>query len=84
MLMRPRGGPEEGNAQEMGNPQMGSLSWSGEILPEIVIIKTEENQLSMENMCVKNGAIRFLSSTSTSVESDFAIKYFCTTFYLFF
>lgn len=50
------------------------------MLPEIVIMKTEENQPSMENMCVKSGAIRFLSSTSASVESDFTIKYFCNTF----
>lgn len=50
------------------------------MLPEIVIMKIEENQPSMENMCVKSGAIRFLSPTSASVESDFTIKYFCTTF----
>lgn len=69
-----RGGPEEGNAQEMGNPQMGQPSWSGGVLPEIVIMKTEENQPSMENTCVKSGAIRFLSSKSASGESDFTIK----------
>lgn len=50
------------------------------MLPEIVITKIEENQPCMENMCVQSGAIRFLSSTSASVESDFTIKYFCTTF----
>lgn len=43
------------------------------MLPEIVIMKIEENQPSMENMCVKSGAIRFLSPTSASVESDFTI-----------
>lgn len=50
------------------------------MLPEIAIMKLEENQLCMENMCVQSGAIRFLSSTSASVESDFTIKHFCTTF----
>lgn len=45
------------------------------MLPEIVIMKTEENQQSMENTCVKSGTIRFLSSISASVESDFTIKY---------
>lgn len=53
------------------------------MLPEIVIMKTEENQQSMENTCFKSGTIRFLSSISASVESDFTIKYFCTTFYYF-
>lgn len=51
------------------------------MLPEIVITKIEENQPSMENMCVKSAAIRFLSSAS--LESDFTIKCFCTTFFLF-
>ena len=50
------------------------------MLPEIAIMKIEENQPCMENMCVQSGAIRFLSSTSASVESDFTIKHFCTTF----
>lgn len=51
------------------------------MLPEIVIMKIEEKQPSMENMCVKSGAIRFLSPTSAFVESDFIIKYFCATFF---
>lgn len=50
------------------------------MLPEIVITKIEENQPCMENMCVQSGAIRFLSSTSASVESDFTIKYFLPLF----
>lgn len=54
------------------------------MLPEIVITKAEENQPSMENMCVKSEATRFLSSTSASIESDFTIKYSCTTFLLVF
>lgn len=66
--MWPRGGLEEGKAQEMGSPQMG---WNGVMPPEIVIMKIEENQPSMENMCVKSEAIRFLSSTSASVASEF-------------
>ena len=51
------------------------------MLPEIVITKIEENQPCMENMCVQSGAIRFLSSTSASVESDFTIKYFLPLFF---
>lgn len=80
MLMWPRSGLEEGSVQEMGHPHMGWPSCSGRMLPEIAIMKIEENQPCMENMCVQSGAIRFLSSTSASVESDFTIKYFCTTF----
>ena len=52
------------------------------MLPEIVIMKTEENQPSMENTCVKSGAIRFLSSKSASGESDFTIKYLCPILFL--
>lgn len=54
------------------------------MLPEIVIMKIEENQPSMENICVKSRAIRFLPSTFASGESDFTIKYIYTTFFFFF
>lgn len=54
------------------------------MLPEIVITKIEENQPSMENMCVKSEAIRFLSSTSASVESySNRLNIFVPPFFLF-
>lgn len=49
------------------------------MMPEIVITKIEENQLPMENICAQSGAIRFLYSTSASVDSAFTMKSPCTT-----
>lgn len=54
------------------------------MLPEIVIMKIEGNQPSMENMCVKSEAIRFLSSTYAPVETDFnRLNIFVPSFFLF-
>lgn len=53
------------------------------MLPEIVIMKTEENQRPMENTCVKSGAVRFPPSTSASSESDFTIFVQPFIFYIF-